>query len=904
MTTCPECSQPIDERQRFCSDCGARVADRSDRGSRAPIETLMVTAPSTPAAGSTASPFAHSVRSDAASSPQLDNGTIFGDRYRIVERLGRGGMGDVYRADDLRLGESVALKLLSPQLGADPANLARLHHEVRIARQVTHGNVCRIHDLGEVAGLSFISMEYIDGEDLATLLRRIGRFPSDRGVEIVRQLCAGLAAAHERGVLHRDLKPANIMIDGRGQVRIADFGIASIADHVSDEFAGTPAYMAPELFEGEPASVRSDLYSLGLVIFEIFTGRTAIEGETFDAVRSSHLDKDRPRASTHVARLDPAIERILDRCLARDPKDRPRTVADILGGLPGVDVLAAAVAAGETPSPELVAAARGGEDPRWRLRIGFAAFVLVGLVCIAWSDRSTVISEIVAPELSGDVLRHRAREILTDIGYDTPAVDSEYGFVRGDWLLNQIEEFDGRPERWQRAAQRQSGALQFWYRHSLRPIVPRSSWGLVYRNDPPRSSEEALVDLTVDGGLLHLKIEPPARTSGEPGVVEWPPIFAMGGLDIALFEPAEATRTPPVPSDERLSWTGQHPTLPDVSVIVNAASYHGRPVYFSQSYTYHVPEMRNASPRRQQSNVIAGIAETIMLLISLIGGVWLGWRNLALRRSDTRNATRLALFYLGLAIVTWALRTHTLLNLKLALSGLAVIVFDAAVAWFLYMALEPTIRRQQPRQLVSWTRLMSGKVRDSLVGFDLLVGVTIGVAMTVIEASHYHLVAWFSGIVPRPFGLMPDALKSGQYVVASVLEQLTGSVSMALTAMFLFIVFKIVGRKGWVAVVLLLAMGAARMPWAVISDFPLVDYAVQVLAVGLVLLAMVRWGLLALSATIFTFTILLSVPLSVRTDAWYFMSTVVVLVSILALASAGLLVRRSPAALRVGGRSA
>src|SRR5882762_7261117 len=188
-------------------------------------------------------------------------GSIVAGRYRLVALLGRGGMGEVYRADDLTLDQPVALKFL-PVMDADgdttaaraghvSARLAQFHNELRIARQVSHKNVCRLYDLGEAEGRRFLTMEYVDGEDLASLLRRIGRLPPDKAVEIARQLCAGLAAAHERGVLHRDLKPANVMIDGDGNVRITDFGLAIAEGDTAAAHAGTPQYMAPEQLKGQ-----------------------------------------------------------------------------------------------------------------------------------------------------------------------------------------------------------------------------------------------------------------------------------------------------------------------------------------------------------------------------------------------------------------------------------------------------------------------------------------------------------------------------------------------------------------------------------------------------------------------------------------------------------------------------
>ena len=167
-------------------------------------------------------------------------GQILVARYRIVALLGKGGMGEVFRADDLRLGQPVAMKFLTEAIAQDGAAQARFHREVRLARQVSHPNVCRVFDIGETAGRPFLTMEYVDGEDLASLLRRIGRLPQDKAVDIARQLCAGLAAAHEAGVLHRDLKPANVMLDKRGKVRITDFGLAGLVTIGDQEIsAGT-----------------------------------------------------------------------------------------------------------------------------------------------------------------------------------------------------------------------------------------------------------------------------------------------------------------------------------------------------------------------------------------------------------------------------------------------------------------------------------------------------------------------------------------------------------------------------------------------------------------------------------------------------------------------------------------
>jgi len=184
-------------------------------------------------------------------------------------------MGEVYRATDLTLGQSVALKFLP---ACDERMLERFHNEVRIARQVSHPNVCRVYDIGEAEGMPYLSMEYIDGEDMSSLLHRIGRLPGDKALEIARKICAGLHAAHEKGVIHRDLKPQNIMLNRRGEVLIMDFGLAAATDQIlgAEAKSGTPAYMAPEQLKGAEVSSKSDLYALGLVLYELFTGKKAL----------------------------------------------------------------------------------------------------------------------------------------------------------------------------------------------------------------------------------------------------------------------------------------------------------------------------------------------------------------------------------------------------------------------------------------------------------------------------------------------------------------------------------------------------------------------------------------------------------------------------------------------------
>ena len=286
-------------------------------------------------------------------------GTVLANRYRIIGLLGKGGMGEVFKAEDIKLAQTVALKFLPDKLEKDKAALERFHAEVRNARQVSHANVCRVFDIGEIDGRHFLSMEFIDGDDLSSLLRRIGRLPSDKAIEISRQLCFGLAAIHEAGILHRDLKPANVIIDSRGKARITDFGIAKIEDELKggEIRVGTPAYMSPEQITGKEVSQRSDIYSLGLLLYEIFTGKQAFQADSMPELLRRQQTTAPTSPSEVLKDIDPIVERTILQCLEKNPAERPKNALQVAMMLPGGNPLEAAIAAGETPSPEMVAAA-------------------------------------------------------------------------------------------------------------------------------------------------------------------------------------------------------------------------------------------------------------------------------------------------------------------------------------------------------------------------------------------------------------------------------------------------------------------------------------------------------------------------------------------------------------------
>ena len=448
-------------------------------------------------------------------------GTTLAGRYRILGLLGRGGMGEVYRAVDLILNQVVALKFLLQTADTGKAALARFRNEVCLARQVSHPNVCRVYDIGVIEGLHFLSMEYVDGEDLASLLRRIGHIPSDKALEFTRRICAGLAAAHERGVLHRDLKPANIMIDGRGKVRITDFGLAALAAEVQtgDIRSGTPAYMSPEQKAGREVTTRSDLYSLGMVLHEMFTGKRW--GESGSSLTEMVRD------------LDPTIERVILRCLDREPRNRPSSALNVAMSLPGGDPVAAALAAGETPSPEMVAASREKEGLQARTALTcFAAVVLMLVALVLVSGKLTLLGRAPLP-LPPDALAFKAREMLKQFGYTEETVDSAYGFVSTstfDSYQRYVRAHDFQ-HRWDRLATHQPALTVFWYlQHQsyLQPLrlvsVPDTLInGLVTPFDPPLDSQGMIrIRLNAKGSLYQLTAMPSPALSQTAGRLALP----------------------------------------------------------------------------------------------------------------------------------------------------------------------------------------------------------------------------------------------------------------------------------------------------------------------------------------------------------------------------------------------
>jgi predicted Ser/Thr protein kinase len=744
-------------------------------------------------------------------------GQVLAGRYRIVAPLGRGGMGEVYRAEDTKLGQPVALKFLPAALGQDADRRRRLLEEVRLARQVSHPHVCRVWDVGEVDGHDFLAMEYVDGEDLASLLRRVGRLPEDRALRMARELCAGLAAAHDQGILHRDLKPANVMVDGRGHVKLADFGLASAIQDAArtDARSGTPAYLSPEQVEGREVTLRSDVYALGLVLYELFTGQVAYPAQTL-AEAAQRGETPPPRATSQVEGLDPAIERTIERCLDPDPARRPPTAAAVAASLPGGDPLAAALAAGETPSPEIVAAAgpQGGLRPA--VALGCLATVVVLWLAGALPGRSINPLDHLPLVKSYEALQENAREVVQRLGYDSAPRDTwaGYGFDFPEYF--HLVREHGPASLADYLSQPGQPVLLMGYRQDDGPITPLGLGGRVSWSTPAPNPGDVSVGVDLRGRLHDLRVTPSWRESGEEaGEVDWALVFELAGLDIEEFTPAEPTLRPASFADTRWAWTGVLPGYRDRPVRIEAAALDGRPVAFSKiiSSSSLWPTDGAAPPPVETGAFTA--ADLIFLVVfaaAILGALLLAVRNLRLGRGDRRGAFRIAGFVFAVRLLHWVLAGDHVAGLALlgplleAFSGATAL---ALVTWVAYVACEPYVRRLWPEALVSWSRVLAGRLRDPLVGRDVIVGFTFASVQGILAVSAFWLAerAGIVGVLPLEEPLL--VMRGGRFVVGELFGIALVSTAAALGLVTIFLLLRIVFRRTWIAgSVLCLVWGA------------------------------------------------------------------------------------------------
>ncbi len=733
-------------------------------------------------------------------------------------------------------------------------------------------------------------MEYVDGEDLASLLRRIGRLPADKGVEIARKLCAGLAAAHEKGVLHRDLKPSNVMLDSRGHVLLTDFGLAALADQLSaaEVRNGTPAYMAPEQLAGREVTIQSDIYALGLVLYEIFTGKRPFEANSMAELVREQTETTPISLTSLVRDLDPAVERVILRCLDPDPSRRPPSALAVAAALPGGDPLAAALAAGETPTPKMVAAAGQGLGLRPGVAIGLLGIVILSLAgYYALEIRRSALERIDA-NYSPEILSQKAQDLIRTLGFRDSAADQAYGFDWDQSVINYIESHDKPSPDWNKALAQRPMPLHFWYRQSPYPLTALSyhsdllTPGVVDPTDPPPIlSGMIAVDLDPQGRLRYLERIPeqqqkPVATSSTP--VDWKPLFAAAGLDQTQLQPAEPLQTWLATSDTRAAWTGAWPGS-NRPLRVEAAGLRGQPVAFSLMGPWTNPDRMpkdSTGGERVQFIVMVVLALTI-----LFGGGWLARRNMRQGRGDRDGARRLAVWIAGAEMALWICGSH--FNASTGTFGMFILaictaVFYGCAVYALYIALEPQVRRRWPHTLMSWTAILTGQWRDPIVGRDVLVGTALGIGFPVL--GNAVNAALGSNVSPRLGST--DVLLGFRSTLAICFQSMPHGIRDTLIFALLLFLLRAILRNQW------LAMGAFAVVFALLgtigSNHPVVDGLEQLVVYMLVAAAAWRFGLLAVGVFILSNNTVGNMQATLHTGAWYLGNSLFLIACGLALA--------------------
>ena len=629
--------------------------------------------------------------------------------------------------------------------------------------------------------------------------------------------------------------------------------------------------MAPEQFAGARRTTRSDIYALGLVLYEIFTGRRVFEASTWREFQALHESSAPASPSSHVKDIDPLAERVILRCLEKDPGKRPATAVQVALALPGGDPLQAALAAGETPSPEMVAATPKSGSLRPRVAVACLAATLLLVAFFAWRGQRFQVHTRLDLRKSPEVLAGRAAEIAEAFGYREAPADRAYGLAAEASYWEYAKSESTNPNYWKRIEAGQPLTILFWYRQSPVQIAGKSYFtGQVSLADPP-PDVPGMVGMILDprGRLVEFGGVPPQVAADVParGEPDWKRVFDAAGLEMGKFSAAPPQWNPPQYADIRQAWTGRHPDHPDVAVRIEAAALGGRPVYFRVVAPWDKPARKYGGLGPQPMTRAVTFVWVSLVVICGAGAMLLARRNLRLGRGDRRGAGRTAVILAlasSAAMLIQARHVPDLAELPILRDVAGTALMTAASVWVVYLALEPFVRRLWPGLLVGWTRLLAGEWRDPMVGRDVLVGATLGLIghpLTIYlgnEASRWvgrerpvaatPAEGW-RDLMSFVFGLVPSMGLWGLFLV-----------------LFLLLAY-IVVRRQWLAALILSAVYYLWVVQAFAWAWPF--YITHVFQVATAVYALYGFGFLAVLVYFAAFYLVYTVPFAPDPSLWY-----------------------------------
>jgi serine/threonine-protein kinase len=598
-----------------------------------------------------------------------------------------------------------------------------------------------------------------------------------------------------------------------------------------------------------------------------------------------------------VDNLDPALERVILHCMQDAPEDRPASAYEVLAELPGGDPLAAALAAGETPAPEVVAAARvrDRERPAW---VGAVAGALVaGLFIVAILGGRTCFLSQAGLTKPPAVLDEKARQILRTLTGDSKAEGVAQGFVISTDGLAFLQDCVRNPD-WRSILSAGRPAVVV-FKYAQETETP-TRWALAFDPRLPETrsapSRSIMIQLDGSGRLLHYLSAERLPWGGEAAAREpdWAAVFEMASLDLRSMTAAKPRQTPPVYADRCVAWEGPCPERPGERLRVEGASAAGRVIYFHIARPWEAgagPSNEGGPKRSSWRPEVMGL----LFLATLLVAAPLAWRNTRVGRGDRRGARRLALFLLAVSLMNWLVgRTHfgTLSGETASLTGgLRTAVFAAVVMWIYYLALEPSVRRFWPHSLISWSRLLAGRVADPLVGRDAMIGVAFGLGVVLLRQLHSVADASlglgaFATVLPPDIEAELGLLSGYRFILTQICHAVIAAIGWGVILVMLMLVLRVALKTPLLGSVVFLVTVTTAIALGSQACGPSAWLVAAVMAIASGL-AVVRCGLLTAIVGMFAHQILIRVPLTADRSNWYAESTAVAAVVVLALAAFG-----------------